>query len=176
MCFDLWFTLSDFIIAMHPWLSSKIFIGASGVHMLKSSNNRVIHITSSLAWHIEIYSASVEDRATVVCFLLIQLTYALPNLNTNPLVDFRSFIFPPQSASAKPTNFHNDPGSSFNLWSIVPFKYLKTFLTAFQSHNEGSLTFLHSIPIAAAISGLVVIERYRRHLELRGAIHYLEVV
>jgi len=46
-----------------------------------------------------IYSALAVDRATLVCFLLCQLTAALLFVNRYPDVDFLLFTSPAQSAS-----------------------------------------------------------------------------
>ena len=48
------------------------------------------------------YSASVDDFATVACFLLDQLTVQLPIWKTHSDVEQRELMSPAQSASAKP--------------------------------------------------------------------------
>jgi topoisomerase IA-like protein len=70
----------------------------------KSSNNRRNQIVSFAASEIAIYSASVDDNDTVVCFLLAQLTAPRPILKTYPPVDLRSSMSPAQSASEYPTS------------------------------------------------------------------------
>src|SRR5437868_5570396 len=48
------------------------------------------------------YSASVVERATIVCFLAFQATTHSESRKTNPPVDFRSPRSPAQSESENP--------------------------------------------------------------------------
>ena len=58
--------------AIAPWLSSCITVGCSYVKFISFSNERS-HSASCNAKLAAIYSASVDDRATIGCFLLVQL-------------------------------------------------------------------------------------------------------
>lgn len=51
-----------------------------------------------------VYSASVDERATVLCFRDSHDIAALANMKTDPVYDLRSRPQLPQSASAYPTS------------------------------------------------------------------------
>ena len=55
--------------------------------------------TSHAATAAPLYSASVLDKATVGCFLLLQVIAALPSENMKTLVERQSVALPAQSAS-----------------------------------------------------------------------------
>lgn len=46
-----------------------------------------IQSNSAAMWAIDLYSAFVEDLATLCCFLAIQLIRLLPKYTLSPLVD-----------------------------------------------------------------------------------------
>ena len=62
------------------------------------------HTASWVASDSAMYSASVDERATVRCFLLSQLMQPPLSTNTYPLVLRRDSISPGQSASEYPTS------------------------------------------------------------------------
>jgi hypothetical protein len=67
----------------------------------RSSRNQT---TSHVAIDAAINSASVVDRATAVCLLLLQ-EIALPNRKTMPVVDLLVLVSPAQPASTYPSRF-----------------------------------------------------------------------
>lgn len=76
--------------------------GLSVFSTFKSVRILWIH-TALLADELEdIYSASVDDKDTPVCFLDAHETLHPKTLNKKPDVDFRSSTSPAQSASAYP--------------------------------------------------------------------------
>ena len=86
------------------------------------------HTASWVAKHSAMYSDSEVDRATVGCFLLVQLVAPPDITNTFPEVDRRSSESKAQSASEEPST--STPVSWYCRRSLaVPFKYRKTRLT-----------------------------------------------
>eukprot|EP00961_Rhodomonas_salina_P142861 1923175-Rhodomonas_salina.1 len=81
MCFAFSRAAGFLTIAMQPSLSSKIVVGAScgGPSSFKSWRR---YDASCAARAIAWYSDSDEDRATVCCSLLFQLTVVPLNRNT----------------------------------------------------------------------------------------------
>ena len=71
--------------------------------------NLFIHMASLQDSVHAIYSASVDDKATVGCFLDFQVIAAFPRIKAYPDVDFRVLISLAQSESQQPTNV-NDEG------------------------------------------------------------------
>src|SRR6267142_2077622 len=63
-----------------------------------------IHASCFMVSDKLIYSASVDDRAMVFCFLETQLTGPPANFIRYPVTDFLPFTSEPQSASAYPIN------------------------------------------------------------------------
>lgn len=57
------------------------------------------------ATHVPIYSASVLERATTVCILLVQDTGSPQIKNTYPVVDLLVSVFPAKSASIHPCRY-----------------------------------------------------------------------
>src|SRR5713226_3580597 len=117
--------------AMDDWLSMWMVVG-SVVSYLSSLSNRLSHTASFAACPPAMYSASVLDRATALCFLELQLVIPPPSIKTYPEVDFLSFLSLAQSASAYP--FRTRP-SFMPLWKVsarflVPCRYLKTLFSA----------------------------------------------
>jgi hypothetical protein len=65
----------------------------------KSPSSLRNQATSHAAIAAPLYSASVLDKATVDCFLLLQVTATFPKENIKPLVDLLFEMLPAQSAS-----------------------------------------------------------------------------
>ena len=74
--------------AIANWLSSCMTEAPHG-SPFSSVSECLSHITSCVALESAMYSASVVQSATDVCFLLFQLVGAPRNLNRYPEVDFR---------------------------------------------------------------------------------------
>ena len=70
---------------------------------LSSTLSCLIQMASCAALASAMYSASAVDKATLVCFLLRQLTAPPPIVNRYPDVDFRSFTSPAQFESEYPS-------------------------------------------------------------------------
>ena len=75
------------------------------------------------------YSASVEDRETVDCFLEDQEIGLEPRKITIPVVDFLSVGSPAQSASEKAEKVRG-PGAKWMPKCKVPLTYRRTRLAA----------------------------------------------
>ncbi|MFS7910652.1 hypothetical protein Hanom_Chr02g00108751 [Helianthus anomalus] len=93
---------------------------------LSSLNRFSSHNISHVALHIDLYSASAEDRETTLCFLLFQETKEPPRKMQKPVTNLRLSTHLAQSESAKAVN-----------WKVVPLvnripapgallRYLKT--------------------------------------------------
>ncbi|PKU81507.1 hypothetical protein MA16_Dca007614 [Dendrobium catenatum] len=67
--------------------------------MPNSDRRRRNHTISDVRAASERYSDSVDDRATVCCFLTVHETKVLPRKEQKPDVDFRETGSPAQSAS-----------------------------------------------------------------------------
>src|ERR1700760_584899 len=97
MCFDLVSTMSFWAICIAPWLSTYTSIS---LILKPSSPNKVLtHVTCLAVSDNAMYSDSVEDKATVFCFLEVQLTGAPANFIRYPVTDFRVSLHSAQSAS-----------------------------------------------------------------------------
>jgi hypothetical protein len=62
------------------------------------------HLASHDAKQAALYSASVEERATVGCFLLIQEMQPEPSVKQYPVTERLESTSPAQSESQKPIN------------------------------------------------------------------------
>src|SRR5262249_29107961 len=95
-----------------------------------SSRSRRVQISSLRAWRIAIYSDSVLERATELCFFDDHDTAPPANVNTNPETDSLPSSVP-QFASLQHFKFN----PNFPLYeipsSIVPLRYLKACFAAF---------------------------------------------
>jgi hypothetical protein len=69
-----------------PLLSTEMGRGLERLKPICDKSDR-IHITCLAALESTIYSASVEERATVGCFLLAQETAPPPIRNVYPVID-----------------------------------------------------------------------------------------
>ena len=79
-----------------PWLSQSRGVGS--LYCICISNSILLSQTASHApFTTPQYSASVDERATACCFLLVHVTAPMPRLKTYPEVDFLSSTKPPQS-------------------------------------------------------------------------------
>ena len=71
----------------------------SGTATPRSCSNQRNQISSAVVAASALYSASVLERATTVCFLLLQEIRESPRRKQYPVVDRRSVGSPAQSAS-----------------------------------------------------------------------------
>src|SRR6478736_9243915 len=103
MCLVLVWNCGFFDIAIAPWLSPKItvvFSSGTSLYSFNSSWSRARSQTASFVAAVcPMYSASHEDRATVLCLFELQLIAPVPRLNTYPDVDLRVSRSPAQSES-----------------------------------------------------------------------------
>ena len=83
---------------MQLWLSTFIIIGNSRL-ILNSVHKFLSQIISWQVSASAMYSASVLDRETQLCFLQLQEIIPSPSLHRNPLLDFLSDRFSAQLAS-----------------------------------------------------------------------------
>ena len=84
------------------------------------------------------YSASVDERATVRCFLLHQDITPPDRIKAYPVYDLRSNSQLPQSASAIPIRLLLSFVKISPL-SIVPWRYRSTLFAAFQCRTSWQL-------------------------------------
>jgi len=82
-------------------LSQWIRVGSLCVYPISDSNVHS-HIASLVAWSVATYSASVEELATVACFLDDHDIAPLPRLKEYPEMDFRSSMSCAKSESTCP--------------------------------------------------------------------------
>ena len=88
MCFVCAWCIGFLASPIHPWLSSWMTVAPFwGCPM--SANRRQSQMASLVAWVADMYSASIEDRATVTCRLDDQLTGHPLTRNVYPVVDLR---------------------------------------------------------------------------------------
>ena len=66
---------------------SVVKVGSFCIYPISDSNVHS-HIASFIAWSMAMYSASVEELATVACFLDDHDIALLPRLNGYPKMDF----------------------------------------------------------------------------------------
>src|ERR1700720_271954 len=92
-----------FATFMADWLSTLNLDGKLGLYP-NSLRMLCIHIISFPASTAAMYSASVVDKATIGCNLLLQLTAPVPTLIKYPLVDLPDCLHPPKSASENDVN------------------------------------------------------------------------
>ena len=111
---------------------------------------------------IAIYSASVEDKATVFCFLLTQDTAPPASNIANPVTDLHDILSPAQSASANAIN----PSFNAPLYVIFALRVQETYWTIYNAHyicsSEGFAENCNMLITAYAISGLVPSARYNK--------------
>lgn len=117
-------------------LSQWMMIGASCFSSM-SLRSLLIHTTWQAAEVVEMYSASVLDKAVISYFLELHATAVDPRLKTHPDVLFWSSIEPPQSLSVKPGNFSSFVCSYISLRLVVPAKCRKRRFTAPKWYMEG---------------------------------------
>jgi hypothetical protein len=111
-------------IAIVDWLSTWSTVGESRSKPSLMSNH-LNQTTSFVACAATMYSASVLERVTEVCFFELQLTTAPPNIKTKPDVDLQLFTSLAQSASTKPckTVPPGVPHWKTSLWLLVALRY-----------------------------------------------------
>src|SRR5712671_7744107 len=88
-------------MAMADWLSIRRAVGEVWVGP-SSDSSRLSHTASFATCTPAMYSASVLESVTEVCFFELQLTAAPVRVKTKPDVDLRSFTSLAQSASTFP--------------------------------------------------------------------------
>lgn len=113
------------------------------------------HVASLAARVSAIYSASVEDRATVACFLEHQLIGPPFSIKIKPDVDFRLSLSPAQSESEYPSIFSSSLPPYVMPQCFDPLRYLRIVLTASVCWWLGFLAKRLTNDIAKAMSGLV---------------------
>src|SRR3954464_9056175 len=100
ICLDLPLYMVLCALPIADWLSQCIRIAGTGFdHSGISFKRWRNHSASSAHLSKAINSDSIVDLAMIVCLEDFQDTAAPPNVNTNPLVDFVSFISDIQFAS-----------------------------------------------------------------------------
>ena len=72
-----------------------------------------------------LYYASVDDRATVFCFLYRQEMRESPIKTQNPVTDLLVALHPAQSASLKALNWRELFAERNNPCPVLDFKYLR---------------------------------------------------
>src|SRR5258707_15149867 len=134
---------------MDDWLSMWIVVG-SVVFCLRSLSNHLSHTASFAACPPAMYSASVLDNATALCFLELQLVAPPPSVKAYLEVDFRSFLSLAQSASAYPFRTRPSPPSFWKVSSqcLVPCRYQKTLFRARRCSSPGFAVWCPSAPTA----------------------------
>ena len=88
---------------MAPRLSENI-VGGDYIETRSSDSSEFTHCSSIAAAAMTQYSASVEDRATVHCFVELQEIGLAPRNMRKAHVEVRSSGLPTQSTSEKPSN------------------------------------------------------------------------
>ena len=96
MCFVLAWCMGFLASPIHLWLSLWITVAPFCGWPMSASKHRS-QMASFVACVAAMYSASVEDRATVTCHLDDQLTGHPLTRNVYPVVDLWSLWSPPQS-------------------------------------------------------------------------------
>lgn len=144
---------------MPDWESVRSVIGTVS---LNSLNPFRYQIACRAVRDIAMYSASVVEMATEVCFFDSQLIGQFPNRKTYPEYDFRSERFLPWSASEYPISC-SFPSRGKNKEKFrVPFIYLNTRLTAEWWQGWGFAENWERKETECARSGRVPVTRYMR--------------
>ena len=104
MCFERACWTLSFESTMADWLSMLILEASFYVKVSSVSIAR-IQIACCAAYEVAIYSASIEESATVVCFFELHAMTPFPIRNAYPEIDHRSSGFDPQSASKYPSSW-----------------------------------------------------------------------
>ena len=124
-----------------------------------SSMNLCNQIISLLAFVAATYSALAVERATTYCNIEIQLIVVPPTVKTYPVVLLLLSISPAISESTYPCRTRFEPPKHNDL-VVVPLKYLRIHLTAFQCYLPRLFIYLLTTPTACAIYGLVLTIAY----------------
>lgn len=122
-------------ILIQDWLSSYMTVGALQLIPI-SGSNFLSQIASHAPWQCEMYSAYVDDKLTVDCFLNDQLTTLPKTLKTYPDVDFLSFLSPAQSASVKPINTSEDTSRLKTIFKLIVDCIYRKILLAYIKCSE----------------------------------------
>jgi hypothetical protein len=85
------------------------------------------------------YSAAMVEGVVTLYFSLFQDTAPPASKKIYPFVDFLVSEHPDKTESEYPTSSKQSDLLYTSMWSIVPFKYLSTFLAAFQCSLPRSL-------------------------------------
>lgn len=135
--------------------------GNNSIGSSRSLNMFNNYFTSSVAVDADIFSTSVVNKTTKFSFLESQVIPLLPNLNKLPVVDFRSILYPVQSASLYAVITEGFDLSVLNFKCLMVNKDLISFSTASQSTSLGESFFLPSMFTFDTISGLVSFAMYK---------------
>ncbi|EEY62486.1 uncharacterized protein PITG_23031 [Phytophthora infestans T30-4] len=149
---------SDSSCLIAAWLS--ILMGTGSTTRKPSSRTSSRSPSSSRpTCDADVNSASIVESDTPVCFLQIHCTTAPSIVTTPPVTDFLSLLSAAKSASLQLSKAIT---SSFlvgacmvSLTLFVPFKYLATLFTSFQSLVVGWCVLLVALCTAKLMSGLV---------------------
>lgn len=107
-----------------PWLSQNKREGPTW-DIFMSESIQQSQTTSHAALTVPWYFASVKERASACCFLLVHVTAPMPRLKTYLEVDFLSSIELSQSESVKPISW----GSLLLLYRMPKLGVLFTYLS-----------------------------------------------
>src|SRR3954467_2503695 len=153
MCFVLAWCTRFFTSAIADWLSSKMVV-ASLLWKPSSLRNVRSQMASFVACVRAIYSASVDDSATVAWHLLLQLTTPPETRKIYPDVERRESRSLPQFASEYPDKMGFLGLSivvmapSISLKFLVPFMYRSMRCAVFKWDCRGSAVNWLMIPMA----------------------------
>ena len=129
-----WWIAWAHVFCLDILMSACYLSGCRRLSLVRKSRN---HVTSLAANVRAIYSAFVDDSATVDCLFEHQLTGPLFSMNIKPDVDFWLSLSPAQSESEYPWTQSSFSPPYVIPWSRKPLRYQKIFLTALVCWWEG---------------------------------------
>jgi hypothetical protein len=115
-------------------------------------------MTSVITLAKALYSASVLDLDTVVCFLALQEIRLVPKNTTKPPVDLQSFGHPAQSASTNVLTVVELDSTKRRPSFNVPLTYRRFFLTASQCTVVGECRNWHALFTEKERSSQVIVK------------------